>query len=163
MKKTDDIWATTVVLESGVDHGSAAAEAVERRADIMQMTQIAENAVLSPNDPGGWPLPLRAAFATRIARLNGADRLAEYYAGSIDLAEHTSIATPGTDDKISPSVKFLDAVASRPRDITAEDIKLLQDADITDADIVRLTELVAFVSYQIRLVAGLSLLAEAPT
>jgi uncharacterized protein YciW len=36
----------------------------------------------------------------------------------------------------------------------------LQSAGIADADIVRLSELIAFVSYQIRLVAGLRLMAE---
>ena len=126
------------------------------------MTQIAENAVLKPTEIGAWKLPMRAAFATRIARLNGADGLAKYYAGTIDISEYAAIAEPGTDDNLLPSVRFLDAVATRPRDITEQDITLLQDADISDADIVRLTELVAFVSYQIRLVAGLSLLAEAP-
>jgi uncharacterized protein YciW len=128
----------------------------------MEMTQIAENAVLKPSDPGAWDYPTRAAFAARIARLNGADGLAEYYAAAVDASQYSGILDPGSDNKRSPGVMFLDAVASNPRDITAEDIKLLQDGDVSDADIVRLTELVAFVSYQIRLVAGLSLLAETP-
>lgn len=162
LKKPDDIWATTVVVESEVDLGSTVADAVERRADIMEMTQIAENAVLKPSDPGGWSLPLRAAFAARIARLNDASGLAKYYAGLADISQHTATANPDSDGKPAPGVAFLDAVATKPRDITAEDIKLLQDANISDADIVRLTELVAFVSYQIRLVAGLSLLAGSP-
>lgn len=153
---------TTAVMKSGVDRGSPVADALEHRAGIMMMTQIAENAVLNPADPGVWGRPLREAFAARIARLNGADALAEHYAGSIDTQKYSTIADPEADENIDPSVKFLDAVATRPRDITAEDIKLLQDADISDADIVRLTELVAFVSYQIRLVMGLSLLSETP-
>lgn len=152
-----------MAVESGVDRGSAAADAVEHRADIMEMTQIAENAVLKPSDPGGWSLPLRAAFATRIARLNGADGLAKHYAGLADISQHAEIANPDANGKITPDILFLDAVATKPRDIAAEDIKLLQDANISDADIVRLTELVAFVSYQIRLVAGLSLLAGSPS
>jgi uncharacterized protein YciW len=36
----------------------------------------------------------------------------------------------------------------------------LRTAGLDDADIVRLSELIAFVSYQIRVVAGLRLMAE---
>ena len=50
-------------------------------------------------------------------------------------------------------------MAARAREITAEDIRILQDDGISDADIVRLTELIAFVAYQARLVIGLSLLS----
>ena len=56
---------------------------------------------------------------------------------------------------------FTDQVATRPSAITAADIQNLQDAGIADADIVRLTELNAFLAYQIRLDAGLALMAGA--
>ena len=43
--------------------------------------------------------------------------------------------------------------------MTAADVSDLQRAGISDADIVRLAELVAFMAYQLRLVAGLRLMA----
>ena len=45
-------------------------------------------------------------------------------------------------------------------EMTENDIRTLQNAGITDADIVRLSELNAFLAYQVRLVATLSLLSE---
>ena len=55
----------------------------------------------------------------------------------------------------------MDRVAALPRDIAAEDIAALQEAGLPDADIVRLCELNAFLSYQCRLDAGLDAIAEA--
>ena len=159
-----DIWATTAVQESGVRQGTPAGAAAEHRSDILQMTQVAEDAVLRPADPGAWSHDLRAALACRIARLNGADRLAEKYLAMAAASRYASVADPdaeNTDDDLAPCLAFTDRVASRPRDITAQDIQVLQKAEIADADIVRLTELNAFLAYQIRLVAGLALLAGA--
>ena len=52
----------------------------------------------------------------------------------------------------------MDKVAAHTRDIAADDIAALQDAGVTDADIVRLCELNAFLAYQIRVVSGLQLM-----
>ena len=44
--------------------------------------------------------------------------------------------------------------------VTEDDISALRSAGISEEDIVRLSELIAFVSYQIRLVAGLKLMVQ---
>lgn len=163
MTSSDDIWTTTAVAKSGVARGTDVADAVEARADILKMTQTAENAVLDPQEPGLWDRSLRAAFAARIARLNGADGLAAHYINSVGISEYAAVANPDAEIEnkhLGPSLRFLDTVAARPRNVNADDIKILQNANISDSDIVRLTELIAFVSYQVRLVAGLTLLAE---
>lgn len=45
-----------------------------------------------------------------------------------------------------------------PRTATKDDIQTLYEAGVSDADIVRLAELAAFLGYQARLVAGLRLM-----
>jgi uncharacterized protein YciW len=158
-----DIWQTTAVNTSGARRGAAAGEALERRANILQMTQTTEDAVLRPTEPGAWPHELRAALASRIARLNGSDALAMRYSLMAGTSEYAALGKPGAhspDPILAAALAFVDRVATQPKDIAGDDIKTLQAAGIADADIVRLTELVAFMAFQVRLTSGLALLAE---
>lgn len=157
------LWPTTAVAASGAVPGTPAAAAMEHRANILAMTQTAEDAVLRPIDAGAWPHDLRAALAARIARHNRSDALATAYAAMAGPSPHAALADPAAaspDATLAAALRFVDRVATNPRDTTADDIKVLQGAGISDADIVRLTELVAFMGYQVRLSAGLALLAE---
>jgi len=157
-----DLWGTTAIKASGVAPGSAAASATELRANIMAMTQTAEDAVLRPAEPGRWSHGLRAALAGRIARLNDCPQLAEHYLALPGADDYLQLADPaagGIPADLNACLTFVDRVATQPADITAEDVRVLQDAGVADADIVRLSELNAFLGYQIRLVVGLSLLS----
>lgn len=164
MTERTDAWHTTAVAESAAEKNTPAGAAIDFRRDILLMTQTAEDAVLRPSDPGCWPHTLRAALACRIARLNACPTLAARYLAMIDRPDYENVADPDATDQpadLRPCLAFTDRVATRPRDISAEDIEILKAARVSDADIVRLSELNAFLAYQIRLVAGLSLLAEA--
>lgn len=156
------IFDTTTVSAAGVTPGGATAAATETRANIIEATQAAEDAVLTPKDPGAFPHPLRAALAARVAALGGEPALAERYAaragGSAALADP---AQDGTDQGLSHLMAFVDKVANDTRNIDAQDIAGLQTAGVSDADIVRLCELVAFLAYQLRVVAGLRLMTGA--
>ena len=52
----------------------------------------------------------------------------------------------------------MDLVTLGPKDAVAGDIQALRAAGLAEADIVRLSELIAFLAYELRLVAGLRLL-----
>jgi uncharacterized protein YciW len=54
--------------------------------------------------------------------------------------------------------RHADRLTLAPREATRQDIAALTAAGITEPDIVRLSELAAFVNYQLRVVAGLRLL-----
>ncbi|MEV8468372.1 hypothetical protein AB0T83_16470 [Fluviibacterium sp. DFM31] len=158
-----DIWSTTAVAEGGVAPVGPGAVAVMLRANILEMTQTAEEAVLAPADCGAWPADLRAALASRIARLNRMDAVADRYAGRMTGTAHADLTDPGQDgaaEGLAEVVAFMDNVAVQTRDIAAADIAGLQAAGISDADIVRLCELNAFLAYQLRLIAGLRLMTE---
>ncbi|MGY9048049.1 hypothetical protein P775_26115 [Puniceibacterium antarcticum] len=151
-----NIFETTAVKMSGVTQDGEIGSAVATRANIIELTQAAEDAVLRPRDFGAFDHVLRAALAARVALLAGDEALESYYltgAGDRAVLDQT-----GADQWLEVILSFVDKVANETRDVAAEDILALQGAGISDADIVRLCELVAFLAYQIRVIAGLRLM-----
>ncbi|WP_417724316.1 hypothetical protein [Salipiger sp.] len=152
------IFETTTLDAAGITPGSPAGTAAETRANILDMGQAVEAAVLRPLYTGGLAHDLRAALAARIARLNGDEALAlRYLDGAGDKAALADPAEPGAGRE-AVMLAFMDKVAARTRDVAAEDISALQAEGISDADIVKLCELNAFMAYQIRVIAGLRLM-----
>jgi len=151
-------FETTVTEVAGVRRGGVAAAAVEHRAGIFEMTQAAEDAVLRPKVTGAvFSHELRAALAARIARLSGDDVLADRHLARA--GAQAPLADPSSrDDGAVPMLAFVDKVANTTRDITIEDTSSLRSAGMADPDIVRLCGIIAFMSYQIRVIAGLRLL-----
>ncbi|MGJ8535155.1 MAG: hypothetical protein ACSHYC_23435 [Alphaproteobacteria bacterium] len=135
------------------------AEAAMSRANIIGMSQAAEGAVLRPKDFGAFEHDLRAALAARVARLAADDTLAAHYLSSAgDKAILADPAETGKAYQLETVLAFVDKVANQTRDIDAEDVAQLQASGMADADIVRLCELVAFLAYQVRVIAGLRLM-----
>jgi uncharacterized protein YciW len=149
---------TTTTTAAGIAPGSGLAEAAETRANIFEMSQAAEDAVLRPHDTGPWPHDLRAALAARIARLNGEEALAQRYQAAGSFAPLADPANDGGAEGYGAVLTFMDKVAARTRDVATSDIAELQAAGVADADIVRLAELNAYLAYQMRVVAGLRLI-----
>lgn len=144
------------VIEQLIDAapGSRVAEAMAARAPLMQASQANYDAVLTPQDPGGLSQPLRFALAARVARLGGDAQLAAHYAAGG--------ALPESDASMTAILRHVDLIATTPRDATKADIAALQAAGVATGDIVRLSQLIAFVSYQLRLIAGLRLMGATP-
>ncbi|MEM6693987.1 MAG: hypothetical protein AAF626_04920 [Pseudomonadota bacterium] len=154
---------TTTIEAAGVALEGALGAAIADRANIFDMTQAAEDAVLRPRDAGRWPHELRAALAARIARLNYEAALAErHLAAAGGFAALADAANDGVSEGYGAVIAFMDKVAAHTRAVEASDITALQSAGIADADIVRLAELNAFLAYQLRVIAGLRLIGNAP-
>ena len=71
------------------------------------------------------------------------------------------LARPGTsvdDERIAEIVRHADRLTVAPRGATRSHIEALRGVGVSDADIVRLSELAAFVNYQVRVIAGLALI-----
>jgi uncharacterized protein YciW len=150
-----------ILAIAGIGATGRVADVVALRANIFQMTAAAEETVLRPKDAGSWPHGLRAALAARIAALNGETDLAARYIS--DAGEFAPLGSPDRDgeaDGLGAVIAFMDKVASETRDVAAADITALQKAGVADADIVRLSELNAFLAYQVRVIAGVRLMAE---
>ena len=153
------VFKTTALSVAGVTADSLAAESALNRSAIFEMSQSAENAVLEPKEPGAWSHSLRAALAARIAGMNGDDALSTHYCTRAgDMAALADPKAKSTTTDLEVVVAFMDKVAGQTGEVEASDITALQAANVADADIVRLAELNAFVSYQVRVIAGLRLL-----
>ncbi|MDH5529803.1 MAG: hypothetical protein OEY05_07175 [Paracoccaceae bacterium] len=153
------MFDTTALSVAGVAADSPVAAAALTRSGIFDMSQAAETAVLAPREAGAWSHELRAALAARIAWLNGDSALSDHYRARA--GDMVALADPeaGTfPPDLAPVIAFMDKVAQQTGRVVAGDIAALQAANVSDADIVRLAELNAFISYQVRVMAGLRLL-----
>ena len=140
------------------------------RPDIIRLSQTSFEAVLRPREIGNLGRAERAALAERMARHFGDERLAAAYAALLD-AEAASPAVRTLADpqeaapanaRLSAILRHVDLVTLTPEAATSSDIARLKDAGLSDRDIVTLAGLVAFVNYQLRVVAGLRLLEGRP-
>lgn len=162
MTDLETIRKTTALLCTSTPNNSSMDAALLARSDVLIMTQEAEDAVLKPLDCGNWPHCLRAALAARIATHNSLPELALHYTQRISDDNYNDVANPsnnGSALNLTHVIAFMDGVTVQPRDINESDIRQLQDAAVSDADIVKLTELIAFMAYQTRLIVGLKLLS----
>lgn len=153
---------------AGVDPLSPLATALAERAEILALSQGAHDAVLAPREPGGLSHGERAALAHRMALLGADMALAGHYArllagagGSAALDAMADPARLPTEARQQALARHTDLVTREPRAATRHSIRALRDAGIAEPDIVRLSELVAFVNYQLRVIAGLRLMAGA--
>lgn len=164
--KTED----TVAAAVGVVPDSHLAALLQGRADIFALTQSTQNAALNPQTAGGISPLERVALACRIALLNHVPELANQYRQSYQqiissdtalfqrLADPAQTGTDVDDARLTALIRHVDLVTQTPRDASRADIQALREAGLAEADIVRLSEIIAFVNYQLRLVAGLQLL-----
>ena len=163
----EDIFDTVVVRATGISEGHPLARVISGRGNIIELTETSHYAALKPEPSGGLSHSLRAALACRMARLNHEGELASHYESMIVAgdARYVSIADPRFDGAESARLKAIirhtDLVTRSPKDAAAGDIAALKTAGISEGDIVRLSELIAFVNYQVRLVAGLRLMMAA--
>lgn len=138
-----------------------------KRTVAEEEAALTEIAVLRPDEPGGLEFAERLAFATRIARLADNHRVAAAYEEQLEeagaSAELLEIARgfEPADLRLAALTGHVDLVTVRPIDAAARHIRTLQQAGISDADIVRLSELVSFVNYRVRAEAALHLLEKA--
>ena len=156
---------------SGAGAHPALAAVLAARADLVAASEANRRAILSPRDPGGLPRPERLAFAARMAAMNADAALAAAYRAELDaepdatdalrrLADPADAAPPGTP-RLAAMRRHVDLVTRIPRTATRDDVAALRAAGIAEADIVRLAQLIAFVSYQLRVLAGLRLIGAA--
>ena len=162
----DDIFKSVVVQAVGISVNHPLAVVLSGRNEVMQLTQKSHDAVLTPEPPGGLSHTERAALACRMARLNDEEILARHYEAMIlQNGEPRAMADPafdGSDDqRLKAILRHTDLVTVNPKHATEADILALKSAGILEPDIVRLSELIAFVGYQVRLVKGLRLMVEA--
>jgi uncharacterized protein YciW len=143
------------------------AELRDRRATLKRLTQTSYAAALRPQEPGSLSYAERAALAARMAGLWKCADLAAHYrrvlAAESGSEAETRLADPGfspEDARLAAILRHVDLVTLSPKAATRENIEALKAAGLDDRDIVTLAGLIAFVNYQILVVAGLKMLRD---
>jgi uncharacterized protein YciW len=138
----------------GVAEGSPLAALRAQRPEILQHTQGSYDVLLTPQDPDGLSLAERALVAQRVAALSGHAALAAHYQ---ELVDACGAVAPARREALLAHATLL---ATSPGRATPANLAALQAVGLSERDIVALSQLVAFVAYQVRAAVGLALLAQ---
>lgn len=116
----------------------------------------------------GASAALRAAIDAAVAAATGQGPYGAYPAGPLSRedttgpAHHVAVATRAAlGPRLAAAFEHMHMLVFHPRDAAPAALQALIDAGWSTADIVTLSQLAAFLSFQIRVVAGLRVLADA--
>jgi alkylhydroperoxidase domain protein len=136
---------------AGVEPGSPLESLRAQRPEAATHAQGSYNALFA-NPSGSLSVTERLAAALRVATLHSATDAAEHYRHNLQTAGASSA-------RLEAILKHADLLATRPRQARPDHLQALADAGLSTADIVTLSQVIAYVSFQVRVIAGLRLLA----
>jgi CMD domain protein len=157
---------------AGIAEGSRLFELRRQKPDLVRYSEGSHAVLLAPAAPGGLSLAERAAVALRMAVLHQADGLAAHYRARLHAVGGAALVaaaergpdTPTLDLPPSARVAAILYHAARlmahPESATPAHLEALLAVGLAPRDIVTLSQLIAFVSYQVRVLAGLRVLAQ---
>ncbi len=155
---------TTDIVDAvvGIAPDSAIAVLRRQREAFVRHTQGSHDVLIAPADPGGVSLVERAAVALRVASIErDAALIAHYRARLREIgADAAAIEALHVPARLAAIVRHVTLVATAPGSVGSADVDALRNAGLVPRDIVTIAQIVAFVSYQVRVVAGLRALAE---
>ncbi len=137
------------------------------RPEFVQGAEQCRQSVLQPENDAGLAHELRIALARRMALLNNDPPLiAEYDALLAALSPGEQLLALANGEKglsglFAALARHVDFISLTPDRAQAEDIRLLEKAGLNNAQIVALSELIAFINFQTRVAAGLRLMRSA--
>lgn len=133
--------------------------------------------VPADDEAAGLSRAQRLVTAARAARVDGADAVAAFYLEQLaeeadseaDAAALVALADDGADGAAGRAasraeralLRHVDLLVQRPAAATSDDLDALAKAGWNVTEIVVLSQIVSFVTYQTRVVAGLAVLQEA--
>lgn len=146
----------------GIDAEGPIGALRRQRADILKHEEGAYRELVLAPDPGGVSLAERAALALRGALIEGDAALAAHYRallaarGDAGLAAAAEVfPAPSGGERHAVLFRYADMVARTPEACEQADIDRLSGFGLSAQDIVAVTQLVAFIPYQVRLLSGL--------
>jgi CMD domain protein len=160
--------ADIVDVAAGLSPASPIAVLRRQREAFVRHTQGSHDVLIAPADPAGVSLIERAAAALRVASIGRDAALIAHYRARLRQigADDATIATAenglqatGTPPRLTAILRHVELVATAPGSATPVGLDTLRNAALAPRDIVALVQIVAFVSYQVRVVAGLRALA----
>jgi uncharacterized protein YciW len=154
---------------SGLNPDSELYAVRRERPEFVEGVELCRETVLAPEHGFGLSHALRAALAARMARLIGRQDLASAYDKKLEEAGSevclTAIASAAevaadADASVRALVRHVDLVTESPRNSTKADIEKLAAAGLSNSEIVALSELIAFVNFEARIIVGLEMLEQ---
>ena len=154
-----------IIKAAGISLSPTLTEVLLGRSDLIGLSQQAHDACLKPQEPGGITYTFRAALAGRISSLHEEFGLADHYKSLIPTNDPAiGIVDPSLSLSYSATIEVMikhsDIVTKNPRTVDDTDIKTLEANGLTTSDIVRLSEIIAFMNYAIRVIKGIRLMGE---
>ena len=132
-----------------------------QREAFVRYTQGSHDVLITPADPGGLSLIERAAAALRVAAIGRDNALTAHYRALLRAlgADPDALDAPDVPPRLAAILRHVTLIATAPGTVTPANLDALRIAGAGPRDIVAIAQIVAFVSYQVRLVAGMRALA----
>ena len=150
---------------AGLAPGSPVAELRRQRPDVVKHLQGSDDAMFSPQDDGGLMRAERAAAALRVATLLRDPVLSEHYRSRLapldsdgTLARTVEGGARITEGRWDAILAHVDLVTRGPGSAERKDVDNLLVAGLSSHAVVSLSQLIAYVNFQARVLAGLRML-----
>ena len=152
---------------AGEGDGGQIASLRSLRPQARENAQRSYEALLEPADPGSVPLRERYAVAAYVARLHGPGPAAELYLENLRdedpaLADLIAAEEDTGEKHLDAGLAHAELLVLRPRDAAPSHLRALEAAGWDADGIVTLSQLVSFLTFQLRVAHGLRVLAEHP-
>jgi CMD domain protein len=155
---------------AGIRPGSPVAAVRDARPDVRELSQGSFDALFELGDPGDLSMEERLLTALRGASANALPTMIELYEGRLvtlgsDPGLIAAVKGSGDTSALSPRLLAIlthaDLLTHEPSAATPAHLEQLRAAGLTTRAIVTLSQLIAFIGYQARVVVGLKLLEPA--
>jgi len=139
------------------------------RPDVVRAAQGSYQALLEPDDPGGVSRYEREMIALRVALLTPSPPIAVWHRARLrDLgADDAALAAieqfpdgPALSARAAAILQHTDRLTREPGAATPAHIAALKAVGLSPRDIVTISQLIAYLSFEARALVGLRLLAE---
>jgi CMD domain protein len=150
---------------AGLADGSPVAELRRQRPEVVKHLQGSDDVIFSPQDDGGLTRAERAAAALRVATLLRDTVLSEHCRARLATLDQDGLlagtvegSARMTEPRWDAILAHVDLVTRGPGNAERRDIDNLLAAGLSSHAIVSLSQLIAYVNFQSRVLAGLRML-----
>ncbi|MBM7499390.1 CMD domain protein [Brachybacterium muris] len=137
------------------------------RPQARENAQRSYEALLEPQDERSVPIRERYAVAAHVARLHGPGPAADLYLENLhdedpELAARIAAGERTGQERLDAALAHAELLVLRPRDAEPAHLRALEAAGWDADGIITLSQLVSFVTFQLRIAHGLRVLAATP-
>jgi CMD domain protein len=150
---------------AGLTPGSPLGELRRQRPEVMKHLQGSDDALFAPADDGGLTRAERTAAALRVAELLRDATLVTHYQARLNALDPSGALEKTveggariTEGRWDAIVAHVDLVTHGPASAQRQDIDDLLAVGLSSHAVVSLSQLIAFVNFQSRVLAGLRML-----